>query len=83
MKTAIRIAACTLLLAVINCGDGYARPCDPTDPLGAIKTTYALTYNASINDNTFTTGVGLPITTIHNAAPGRNRASNPLASGRM
>ena len=65
MKTAIRIAACTFLLGVITCTDGYARPCDPTDPLGRNKNNLCpRSPNASINDNTFTTGVGLPITTI-------------------
>lgn len=55
----------SFLLVTLTCSSGHCKPCDPTDPLG--RNPYNLCPRfpySSINDNTFTEGHGLPITTI-------------------
>ena len=55
----------SFLLVTITCTSGQCKPCDPTDPLGRNPSNLCPRYPySSINDNTFTEGVGLPITTI-------------------
>jgi len=65
MKKISSAAFFSVLLVAISCTSGQSKPCDPTDPLGRNPSNICPRFPySSINDNTFTEGQGLPVTTL-------------------